>query len=72
MAYSRGHYRQIPIDRLIVVVAGLIYVVTPVDLIPDPIPVAGYVDDAAVIAWVIKSLSDELDAFREWEVGMTD
>ena len=52
-------------------VAGLIYVVSPVDAIPDPIPVAGYLDDAAVIAWIIKSVRDELDAFREWEVGMT-
>ena len=29
-------------------------------------------DDAAVIGWVIKSVRDELDAFREWEAGVTD
>lgn len=72
VAYARGFYRGIPIDKLIVVVAGLIYVVTPIDAIPDTIPLAGFLDDAAVIGWVIKAVRDELDAFREWEVGAED
>lgn len=41
-------------------------------MIPDVIPGVGFLDDATVIAWVIKSVRDELDAFREWEAGMTD
>lgn len=72
VAYARGHYRQIPADRLVVVVAGLIYVVSPVDVIPDVVPGFGFLDDASVIAWVIKGVRDELDAFREWEAGVTD
>jgi uncharacterized membrane protein YkvA (DUF1232 family) len=72
VAYARGVYRQIPLDKLAVVVGGLIYVVSPVDVIPDVIPVAGFLDDATVIAWVIKTIRDVLDAFREWEVGMVD
>lgn len=72
VAYARGLYRQIPMNRLIIVVGGLIYVVSPVDVIPDPIPVAGFLDDATVIAWVIKAVREELDAFRLWESGVTD
>ena len=72
MAYARGLYRQIPMDKLILVVGGLIYVVSPVDVIPDAIPAVGFLDDATVIAWVIKMVRDELDAFREWEAGTTD
>ena len=72
VAYARGLYRDIAIDKLIVLVAGLIYVVSPVDAIPDAVPVAGFLDDAAVIGWVIKSVRSELDAFREWEAGVTD
>lgn len=72
VAYARGLYRQIPIDKLVIVVGGLIYVVSPIDVIPDTIPFAGILDDATVIAWVIKMVMDELDAFREWEAGMTD
>jgi uncharacterized membrane protein YkvA (DUF1232 family) len=69
VAYSRGHYRKIPPDQLAIVVAGLIYVVSPIDLIPDFLP-GGYVDDALVIGWVIKTVRAELDAFREWEEGV--
>jgi uncharacterized membrane protein YkvA (DUF1232 family) len=69
VAYARGNYRDIPIDRLVVVVGGLVYVVSPLDLVPDAIPGVGFLDDAAVIAWVIKSVRDELDAFRAWELG---
>ena len=69
VAYSRGHYRKIPPEQLAIVVAGLIYVVSPIDLIPDFLP-GGYVDDALVIGWVIKTVRTELDAFREWEEGV--
>lgn len=72
VAYARGHYREIPVEALVIVVAGLIYVVSPLDLIPDTIPGVGVVDDAAVIGWVIKTVRGELDAFREWEAGATD
>lgn len=72
VAYARGHYRAIPVDALVIVVAGLIYVVSPVDLIPDAIVGVGLLDDAAVVGWVIKTVRGELDAFREWEAGATD
>lgn len=72
VAYARGHYREIPVDSLVIVVAGLIYVVSPLDLIPDTIPGFGVVDDAAVIGWVVKTVRGELDTFREWEAGATD
>jgi uncharacterized membrane protein YkvA (DUF1232 family) len=72
VAYARGHYRAIPVDSLVVVVAGLIYVVSPIDLIPDAIPGVGVLDDVTVVAWVLKTVRGELDAFREWEAGATD
>jgi uncharacterized membrane protein YkvA (DUF1232 family) len=34
--------------------------------------VVGFLDDATVIAWVIKTVRDELDAFRQWETGTSD
>jgi uncharacterized membrane protein YkvA (DUF1232 family) len=72
VAYARGHYREIPVDSLVMVVACLIYVVSPLDFIPDTIPGIGVVDDLAVVGWVLKMVHDELDAFREWEAGATD
>ena len=68
VAYARGHYRDIPADSLVVVIAALVYVVSPADLIPDFVP-GGFADDAAVIVWVVKAVRSELDAFRAWELG---
>ena len=69
VAYARGNYRDVPPDSLALVVAGLVYVVSPLDLVPDAVPVIGYMDDAVVVGWVIKSVRQELDSFRAWEVG---
>jgi uncharacterized membrane protein YkvA (DUF1232 family) len=69
VAYARGNYREIPTDSLALVVGGLLYVVSPLDLIPDAVPVVGFMDDAVVVGWVIKAVREELDAFRAWELG---
>jgi uncharacterized membrane protein YkvA (DUF1232 family) len=66
-AYGRGEYRDIPLDSLVMVIAGLLYVVSPIDLIPDAVPVAGYADDVVAVGFVIRQVHHELAAFREWE-----
>jgi uncharacterized membrane protein YkvA (DUF1232 family) len=33
---------------VLVLVLALLYIVSPVDLVPDPIPVVGWIDDAVV------------------------
>ncbi len=43
-AFSKG-----PIPLWVVIVLGLVYLASPIDLIPDFIPVAGQLDDLAVL-----------------------
>ncbi len=45
----------------------MIYVVLPLDLLPDAILVIGYFDHAAVLGFVLNIVRDELAAFVEWE-----
>ena len=33
---------------VLILVLALLYIISPVDMIPDPIPVVGWVDDVAV------------------------
>ncbi|EIK97968.1 hypothetical protein PMM47T1_05629 [Pseudomonas sp. M47T1] len=66
LAYWRGEYRQVNPRALVMIVAGLLYFVSPIDAIPDWIPGIGFLDDIAVLAWVINSLEKELDAFKAW------
>jgi len=66
-AYFNGQYTDIPWPSIVLAIAGVIYFVSPFDLIPDFIPVAGYLDDAAVIAFVIATIKAGLDKFLQWE-----
>ena len=49
------------------IVASLIYFVSPIDLIPDFILGFGLIDDATVLAWTIKACASDLAAFIAWE-----
>lgn len=71
VAYWRGEYRAIDKRALVAVVAGLLYFVSPLDAIPDWIPVIGFLDDLAVLAWVMGKWSKELDAFRAWQAAQS-
>jgi len=68
--YVRGTYREIPWPTIVAITAALIYVVSPIDLVPDFIPVIGWVDDAAVVALVVKAIAYDLRLYcqaRGWD-----
>jgi uncharacterized membrane protein YkvA (DUF1232 family) len=60
----------VPFVSLLMIVASLIYLVNPFDLIPDSIPVLGFVDDAAVITFVARANLQAISRFRKWETSM--
>ena len=64
-----GAYTGFSVHKLVTIVAAILYLISPLDVIPDFIPVMGYADDAAVIAWVLNSIAEELKDFRSWEQG---
>jgi len=66
-AWARGEYREIPWRALVTIIAAVLYFLSPIDAIPDAIPVIGLLDDAAVVAYVVRKLSEDLDQFRVWE-----
>jgi uncharacterized membrane protein YkvA (DUF1232 family) len=49
--------RRVPRRRKLLLAHLLLYLVTPLDLVPDFIPVAGALDDAILIALVLRSLA---------------
>lgn len=67
-AYVKKDYQDIPIGSIIAIVCALIYFVSPIDLIPDSIPILGYVDDVAVIAFVWRMVEDDVEEYRKWQV----
>ncbi len=52
------------------IIAGtLAYVVLPIDVIPDFIPVVGWLDDAFVLGLAMTTLSEEIKKFKNFKVG---
>jgi uncharacterized membrane protein YkvA (DUF1232 family) len=47
---------RVPTGRKLLLGASLLYLAMPIDLVPDFIPVAGQLDDAIVVALVLRSL----------------
>lgn len=66
-AYAKGTYRQVPWSSVVMIVAALLYFVMPADLIPDFLFGLGLVDDAALLAWTLKTLNEDLARFKAWE-----
>lgn len=48
------------------IVFALAYFISPVDAIPDVIPVVGYVDDAIVVGYIVYLLADDIRKYRQW------
>lgn len=65
--WMNGEYREIPKRTIILVVAALLYFISPVDLVPDFIPLTGFLDDAAVIGFVFKQVSKDLEKYKVWK-----
>ena len=66
-SYIKKEYRDIFLGTIISITAALIYVVNPIDLIPDVIPVLGYIDDTMIITLVLGfGVSKDLKKYREW------
>ena len=65
--YWSGDYKEIPYWAIGATVFALLYVLSPIDLILDFIPVVGLVDDAAVVALCIYMIEQELHDYSEWK-----
>ena len=61
--FSR-RYTRVPKGTVAAIIGSLLYVLSPVDLIPDVIPVIGYLDDAAVLALCLKFVKHDVDEYK--------
>ena len=66
----RGDYDGLSRGRLLMMVLAVLYIVSPVDLLPEAIlTIPGLADDAAVAAWLVASVLGATSAYRLWENG---
>ena len=66
-AFSKREYTTVPIKSITSIVAALVYFISPIDFIPDFLPVIGLTDDFALLVWLFNALADDIETFRIWE-----
>lgn len=69
-SYWSGEYKKVPWYTITAIAAALLYVLSPVDFIPDFIPVIGLVDDALVVAACLILIKEDLANFEAWEANV--
>ena len=62
----RGEYQDFSKTAIGIVAGALLYFVAPLDLLPDLLPAAGFIDDFAVIAFAVNAVREEIEHFRLW------
>ena len=60
---AKGNYTDYNVNRLLIVIAALLYVIDPIDMVPDFI-VGGFLDDVTVIGWAITKVAQELEDYK--------
>ncbi len=67
-ASAGGEYTGTSRWRLVLIGGAALYLVSPIDLIPElVVPVLGLADDAVVLSWLAAALVTETERFLAWE-----
>jgi uncharacterized membrane protein YkvA (DUF1232 family) len=67
-SYNRKY--PVPKKTVIVGIFALLYLINPIDIFPDFIPLMGFVDDLAALAFAASLIKDDLDKYRIWKTGI--
>ena len=66
-ALITGKYRNISRKAIIGIIIAIIYLLNPIDIVPDFLSLFGFLDDAVILAFIAKLLEDDLNNFKDWE-----
>ena len=64
--YVQGKYTTVPYGTILAVLSALVYFLSPIDIIPDFIPRAGYLDDMAVLGLCMNMISIDIETYEKW------
>ena len=65
--YWKGTYRDVSAKSIIIFVVALVYIISPIDLIPDYIIGLGQIDDAVILGLSLYFLEKDLRKYKEWK-----
>lgn len=66
--WYNGVYREIPWYSIAAIILGFLYLISPVDLVPDMVPVLGQIDDVVIIRWILTHIAkQDLNKYRQFK-----
>ena len=65
--YICKRYTQIPTATVITLLAAVLYFVSPIDIIPDFLPLVGHLDDMIVFGFVQDAARSDLKKYEKWK-----
>ncbi|MDQ7949626.1 MAG: YkvA family protein [Pedobacter sp.] len=65
--YSNKSYTAIPKRSVLAITAGLLYFISPLDIIPDFLLGLGFIDDAYVLSLVFQQVAKDLTEYQRWK-----
>ena len=63
-----GLYDDISRVSIAAIVLTLVYVVSPIDTLPDFVPLVGLLDDAAVVSLCLSAIRGEMVKHERWQL----
>ncbi len=67
-AHFKGSYNAFSGKTILLLIFGLVYFITPTDLLPDFIPALGFIDDISVIYYLFRRITEDISKFEKWEM----
>jgi len=65
--YWKGTYRDVSLKSIVIFVVALVYIISPIDLIPDYIIGLGQIDDAVILGLYLYFLEKDLQKYKNWK-----
>ena len=65
---KNGSYKNIPWFTIATIVMAFLYILNPMDIVPDFIPGIGYIDDVAILTMGVGWIESDLHRYLDWRM----